>query len=171
MTLDLHAIVHVMEQVPDQRKRHGVRYPFAMLLTIAVLAKRCGATHIHAMADWAHERLTELAHAFRLTRARMPHPTTWTHVLGYGVAAQAIENAVTPLLASVAASTVPARASQHSALDGKTMHGTIPAGGQGVHLVSAVHVGACMVLRQRAVPSNANAWTMAPPPSRWRGCW
>jgi hypothetical protein len=26
ITLDLHAIVHVLKQVPDQRKRRGVRY-------------------------------------------------------------------------------------------------------------------------------------------------
>jgi predicted transposase YbfD/YdcC len=163
IVLDLSALVQQLETVPDQRKRRGVRYPLAVLLTIAVLAKLCGASQVHAIADWAHGRAAELAQVFGLTRARMPHPTTWSRVLGFGVAAAAIDTAVAPLVQPAPSSEVAPRASQHVALDGKTMRGTIPARtGQGVHLVSAYHVTHQLVLQQVAVPRKANELTVAP---------
>jgi hypothetical protein len=42
LTIDLTALLTQLQMVPDQRKRRGVRYPLAVLLTIAVLAKLCG---------------------------------------------------------------------------------------------------------------------------------
>jgi predicted transposase YbfD/YdcC len=160
--IDLTALLAHLQQVPDQRKRRGVRYPLAVLLTIAVLAKLCGDSQVHAIADWAHERRVELARVFGLTRPRMPHPTTWTRVLGYGVAACAIEAAVAPLLQPPASAEVPARASDQIAVDGKTLRGTIPNAGQGVHLLSAYQVGEQVVLGQVAVGTKANELTVAP---------
>lgn len=43
-TLELVAVYQQFQQVPDQRKRRGVRYPLAVLLTIALLAKLAGAS-------------------------------------------------------------------------------------------------------------------------------
>lgn len=163
ITIDLSALVGQLQTVPDQRKRRGVRYPLAVLLAVAVLAKLCGASQVHAIADWAHERATELAQVFDLTRARMPHPTTWSRVLGFGVAAAAIDAAVAPLLQPTPAPEVAPRASQQVALDGKTLRGTIPTRtGQGVHLVSAYHVTQQRTLQQVAVPRKANELTVAP---------
>jgi hypothetical protein len=122
-------------------KRRGVRYPLAVLLAIAVLAKLCGDSQVHALADWAHARAAALAAVFELPRPRMPHPTTWTRVLGNAVAAAAIETALQPLLEPPPTAEVPARASRQIALDGKTLRGTIPATARsGVHLVTAYQV-------------------------------
>src|SRR5262245_56598042 len=90
ITINLTDLLRQLQTVPDQRKRRGVRYPLAVLLAIAVLAKLCGQSQVHALADWAHERAAELAAVFALKRARMPHPTTWTRVLGQVVAANAL---------------------------------------------------------------------------------
>ncbi len=98
ITVDLSALLACFQNVPDQRKRRGVRYPLAVLLSIAVLAKLCGDSQVHALADWAHARAEELARLFGLQRPRMPHPTTWTRVLGHAVAARAIEQALQGLL-------------------------------------------------------------------------
>lgn len=163
LTIDLTALVTCLATVPDQRKRRGVRYPLAMLLAIAVLAKLCGSSQVHAIADWAHERATELARLFARPRARMPHPTTWSRVLGHGVAAAAIETAVAALLQPPATATVPPRASQQVAIDGKTLRGTIPTGAtQGVHVVTAYHVTNRVPLVQVAVTTKANELTVAP---------
>lgn len=35
-TLDLHQVYAQFQEVPEQRKRRGVRYPLAMLLTITL---------------------------------------------------------------------------------------------------------------------------------------
>ena len=161
--IDLSALLVRFEHVPDQRKRRGVRYPLAMLLTVAGLAKLCGSSQVHAIADWAHERRAELQAVFNLKRTSMPHPTTWTRVLGFGVAAEAIEAAVQPLLAPPVSAEVPERASQQVTVDGKTMRGTIPAGtNQGVHLVSVYDVHQQVVLAQMRVGAKSNERSAAP---------
>lgn len=92
----------------------------------------------------------------------MPHPTTWTRILGYGVNAAAIDAALQPLL-TPPQHEVPARARHHLALDGKTLCGTIPATTtRGVHLLSAYQVQRGTVLRQIAVGTKANEITAAP---------
>ena len=149
------------QTVPDQRKRRGVRYPLAVLLTIAVLAKLSGQSQIHALAGWASARTLELATLFDLPRARMPHPTTWARVLGYGATATAVEAALQPLLTPPLPE-VPLRASRHVALDGKTLRGTVTATTRGVHLLSAYHVAQGTTLRQIAVGAKANELAVAP---------
>lgn len=162
-TINLTELLMQFQTVPDQRKPRGVRYPLAVLLTIAVLAKLCGDSQVHALADWAHARASELAAVFGLPRPRMPHPTTWTRVFGNAVAAAAIERAIEPLLSASTISEVPARASRQIALDGKTLRGTIPEQSKtGVHLVSAYRVESGVVCLQVAVPSKANELVVAP---------
>ena len=163
ITINVSALLACFAQVPDQRKRRGVRYPLAILLTIAVLAKRCGSSQVRAIADWAHERRTERYAALQLNRAKMPHPTTWTRVLGMGVAANAIDAAMQPLLVPAPSADVPARASQQVAVDGKTMRGTRPAGAShGVHLVSVDDVRQRVVLAQTRGAAKANEIAAAP---------
>jgi predicted transposase YbfD/YdcC len=163
ITINLTALLMQFRTVPDQRKPRGVRYPLAALLTIAVLAKLCGESQVHALADWAHARASELAAVFGLKRPYMPHPTTWTRVFGNAVAAAAIESALQPLLSARSSSEVPARASRQIALDGKTLRGTIPAESKtGVHLVSAYQVETGVPCMQLAVPSKANELVVAP---------
>lgn len=53
---DLGAIYCQFLTLADGRKRRGVRYPLVMLLTIAVMAKLTGYSHIAAIADWARAR-------------------------------------------------------------------------------------------------------------------
>lgn len=140
-----------------------MRYPLAVLLTIALWAKLAGYAQLRAIAEWARERQGELAERFDLPRARMPHPTTWTRVLGSAVAADALEQALARLLLEPASSEEPPPASQHIALDGKTLRGTIKAGQtQGLHLVSAYDVNRGVVLAQEAVASKENELVAAP---------
>ena len=163
LTINLTELLMQFHTIPDQRKPRGVRYPLAVLLTIAVLAKLCGDSQVHALADWAHARAAELASVFGLKRPHMPHPTTWTRVFGNAVAAAAIERAIKPLLDAPRTAEVPARASRQIALDGKTLRGTIPAERTtGVHLVSAYQVERGVPCLQVAVPSKANELTVAP---------
>ena len=37
--IDAHGLYVAFEQIPDGRKKRGVRYPLALLLTLIVLAK------------------------------------------------------------------------------------------------------------------------------------
>jgi predicted transposase YbfD/YdcC len=96
----------------------------------------------------------------------MPHPTTWTRVLGFGVTAAAIDAALQPLLVPVCAE-IPSRASEQQAMDGKTMRGTIRAGtSSGVHLLSRYDLRHATVRHHVEVGSKANELTWAPHVSR-----
>jgi len=154
----LHALAERLSTLRDKRKRRGVRYPLAVLLTIAVLAKLAGQTHIEPMADWARLRAAELAELFGLSRASMPHQSTWSRVLAEAVDVEQFERLVGGFFASaLATQEVRERGSVVLAVDGKTLRGTIP-GGQtrGVHLLAAYVPASGVVLAQVAVESKEN---------------
>ena len=127
----------------DHRDPHGIRYPLAILLTIATLAKLAEQNSPRAIADWAQLRAPALTDLFGLDRPTMPHPTTWNRVLGGAVDPQQFSRLVADFLT---ASASPAgrkrkrrrRGQVRLCLDGKALRGTIPAGAtRGVHLLAA----------------------------------
>lgn len=161
LTINIADLMTWFHTLPDQRKRRGVRYPLAVRLTIAVLAKLSGQSQVHALADWARVRAVELAAVFGLSRARMPHPTTWSRILGYGLTA-AVDAALQSFL-TVSTREVPPRARRHLALDGKMLRGPIPARStRGVQLLSVYQVQSGTMLRQVDVGAKANELTAAP---------
>jgi len=160
---DFDTIYRQFQTLADTRKRRGVRYPLAVLLTIAVMAKLAGYSGARAIADWATLRAEVLAELFDLPRPRMPHLTTWTRVFGHAVVLEAFEQVVAQLSARASSAEVPARGSRQVCLDGKTLRGTIPLGRtSGVHLLAAYQAEQGVVLAQMAVDAKANEIVVAP---------
>src|SRR5215212_6494118 len=89
VVFDFGTIYRQFQTLTDTRKRRGVRYPLAVLLTIAVMAKLAGYSGARAIADWATLRAQLFAQLFDLPRPRMPHLTTWTRVFGHAVVLEA----------------------------------------------------------------------------------
>jgi predicted transposase YbfD/YdcC len=163
IVLDLGAIYHQFQTLADGRKRRGVRYPLAVLLTIAVLAKLSGYSQIAAIADWARARADALVELFDLKRSSMPHEATWTRVFAQALAITALEQAVARLSAGPVTAEVPARGSLIVNLDGKTLRGTIPLGQtSGMHLLAAYQADQGRVLAQVAVGNKTNEIGAAP---------
>jgi predicted transposase YbfD/YdcC len=163
IVFDFGIIYHQFQTLADTRKRRGVRYPLAVLLTIAVMAKLAGSSGARAIADWAALRAELLAELFDLPRPRMPHLTTWTRVFAHAVILEAFEQSVAQISAPASTAEVPARGSLQVCLDGKTLRGTIPLGERsGVHLLAAYHAEQGVVLAQVAVDAKANEIVMAP---------
>lgn len=158
----LHALATHLQAVPDRRKRRGRRYPLSVLLTLAILAKLAGYSRIEAIADWAKLRAVELAHLFALPRPTMPHPSTWSRVLGTALDPVALEQALTRFFQAPPADR-PARGSVILAVDGKTLRGTIPVGHtRGVHLVAAYLPEEGVVLAQLDVDTKENEIVVVP---------
>ncbi len=117
----------------DQRDPRGGRYPLAVLLTIAALAKLTEQNSPRAIADWARLRFPILADLFGLDQPTMPHPTTWNRVFGAAIDPQQFSRVVADFLL---AATMPPPCGTRKrrrgmialCLDGKTLRGTIPAG-------------------------------------------
>jgi len=163
IVFDFGIIYRQFQTLADTRKRRGVRYPLAVLLTIAVLAKLAGYSGARAIADWATLRAEVLADAFDLPRPRMPHLTTWTRVFGHAVVLEAFEQVVAQISAPSSSAEVPARGSLQVCLDGKTLRGSIPLGqSSGVHLLAAYQAEQGVVLTQMAVDVKANEIVVAP---------
>jgi predicted transposase YbfD/YdcC len=146
----------------DQRHPRGVRYPLAVLLTIATLAKLAEQNSPRAIADWAQLRAPALADRFGLDRPTMPHPTTWNRVLGGAVDPQRFSRLVADFLT---ATTPPGTGKKRRrrrgqvalCLDGKALRGTIPAGTtRGVHLLAAYLPEQGVVLIEVAVEGKEN---------------
>jgi predicted transposase YbfD/YdcC len=160
--LDVHALAARFQTLTDHRAARGVRYPLVAILTIAVLAKLTGANQVRDVAAWARYRQQELCALFGLERPTMPHPTTWSRILGHAVDPEAMTRATEDVLASVA-SEVPERGSVQVVLDGKTLRGTIPAGQtQGVHLLAAYRPQEGVVVLHVEVGAKENEISAAP---------
>ena len=162
--ISIHALAAQLTQLVDQRKRRGVRYPLAPLLTIAILAKLAGHSRVEAIADWARLRAATLAPLFGLARLTMPHARTWGRILAHAVDPTALAT----LLGQVfhpphQPGGVPPRGSVVLAVDGKTLRGTIPLGQtQGVHLVAVYLPEQGVTLAQIAVDQKTNEITVVP---------
>ncbi|MEI8167440.1 MAG: transposase family protein [Chloroflexales bacterium] len=76
----------------DRRKARGRQYPLARIVTLAVLAKLAGYSWVEAVAAWAKLRCYELHARFGTKRARMPHHTTWSRMLGTAFDVAALEH-------------------------------------------------------------------------------
>jgi hypothetical protein len=131
-------------------------------MLIALLAKLSGQHQVRSIAEWAALRATELAHVFQFPRATMPHPVTWSRVLGTAVNVDVLQHLIRQVLQPDDA-VVPARASIALALDGKTLRGTIPLEHtQGVHLLAAYLPAEGVVLMQVEVDTKDNEIVLAP---------
>ena len=158
----LQALVTHLHAVPDRRKRRGRRYPLPVVLTLAVVAKLAGYTRIEAIADWARLRAADLARLFALPRPTMPHPSTWSRILGDALEPLALEQALTSFFQTPPRDTPP-RGSIILAVDGKTLRGTIPVGHtRGVHLVAAYLPEQGVVLAQLDVDTKENEIVVVP---------
>ena len=96
--LDVGALYSQAQTLSDQRKARGRQYPLALIITVAVLAKLAGYSHVEDIADWAKLRCQELHLLFATKWARMPHHTTWSRILGRAVDIPAVEQLVSRLL-------------------------------------------------------------------------
>jgi len=141
-----------------------VRYPLAVLLTLAVLARLSGHTRLEPMADWARLRAAELARLFGLKRLTMPHQSTWSRVLGQAVDVEQLEQVLGQFFWEVQQTAeVPERASIVLVVDGKTLRGTIAARHtRGVHLVAAYLPSIGIVLAQVTVDRKENEIVVLP---------
>jgi predicted transposase YbfD/YdcC len=161
--IDVGALYTAAETLVDRRKARGRQYSLALIVTVAVLAKLAGYSRVEAVADWAKLRCHALHALFGTKRARMPHHTTWSRILGTALDVAALEQVGQQLFCPPSLGEVPDRCSIAVALDGKTIRGTIPRGQcRGVHLLAAYAPNQGVVLFQVAVDRKENEIVAAP---------
>lgn len=134
--LDANSLYQAMQQVQDGRKKRGVRYSVALILTLILLGKLAGMTTPQGICEWVRLRASGLRTLLPMSRSTFPCAATYSNVLRVVDAAQ-VNEVLTQALQRVAATKrceeEPSRligqaehkATRHLALDGKTLRGTL----------------------------------------------
>jgi predicted transposase YbfD/YdcC len=165
------SLYKAFEQVKDGRKKRGVRYPLALVLTLVVLAKLAGETSLSGVAQWVRERKEYLAQALQLpSTTRFPCVATYSNVLRQ-VDAEELTSLIyhffTQQESKQRCGNEPSRLlnqpgrqhKAHLALDGKTLRGTLghtSAQQTSVHLLSLYETRTGVVLAQHQVGEKEN---------------
>ena len=156
---DVGSLYQRLESLNDNRDPHGVRYPLPVAMVFVILAKLAGEDHPRGIAQWIELRKDLLRETLQFDRQTVPHPITYSRILGQAVSVEELQEVVTEFLLS----TADAEQSVEINLDGKTLRGTIPAGKtQGLHLLAAYLPDQGIVLCQVEVGSKENEIVVAP---------
>lgn len=156
---DLNKLQEKLSQITDRRKARGKIYPLSFILTIVVLAKLAGEDKPSAIAEWIRLRRRQLVAAFGYQRERVPCLNTIRTVLSEVVSLAELQKILTQCLHE----SFGGQQSQLVCIDGRTMRGTIPKGGQrGVNLMAAYLPAEGIVLGQMAVDRKENEISVAP---------
>ena len=156
---DVGSLYDYLERLTDRRDPRGLRYPLPVTLVLVLLAKLAGEQEPRGIAQWVALRQSWLYKALQFQRQTVPHPTTYSRILGKAVDLAQLQQACTSFLLQAASATSAVEIS----LDGKTLRGTIPTGQtQGLHLLAAYLPDAGIVLMKMEVSSKENEIVAAP---------
>lgn len=145
------ALLDVLVDVPDPRKRRGLRHPLAAILALAVLAMLTGAKGYEAIAQFGRDKGQTLAFALGFRRGKTPAKSTFS-ILFRALNIAAFEAALTRWIRS----RLPEGEELIVALDGKTARGSKDGDVPGQHLVAAYAPQCQAVLAQIRVDTKTN---------------
>src|SRR5664279_225464 len=145
------ALLAALQQVPDPRKRRGLRHGLPVILSIAVCAVIAGARSFVAIAEWAAQASPAAVAKLGVT-GEVPSESTIRRTINK-IDANGLDVVVGAWAALHATTSEKFRV---IAVDGKSLRGSATAGGRCRHLLSALtHTGG-MVLGQLEVALKTN---------------
>lgn len=171
LAVDEASLYRAFEQVKDGRKSKGKRYPLALLLTLILLGKMAGETELDGIIDWIKERQQEIKKLLNWPK-RFPVSKTYTDALAkcdHHEVAKAIAQVLVKARGVERCEDEPSRLLAqkepdtdsliHTAVDGKTLRGTLKHGRDDqppVHLLSFYECESGIVLDQFLVNKKNN---------------
>ena len=144
-------LLEVLAQVPDPRKRRGLRHPLSAILSLAVLAMLTGCKSYQAIAQFGRDKGQSLAFALGFRRGKTPAKSTFSEIFR-ALDIAAFEEALSRWIRS----RLPQGEELLLALDGKTARGSKDGEVPGQHLVAAYAVSSQAVLAQIRVETKTN---------------
>lgn len=144
-------LVELLGQVPDPRKRRGIRHPVSGLIAVAVCAVLAGARGFTAIGEWARD--AGAASLARLGLARGSVDESTLRRLFARLDADLLDK-VLGAWAVTRAQVVAGR--RVIAIDGKTVRGARTGQQPAPHLVAALSHGSGTVIGQVAVSEKSN---------------
>ena len=172
--IDHASLYCAFEKVKDGRKKKGVRYPLAFVLTLITLGKMAGETTIEGVIDWIDLRKKKRRKLLNWPKA-FPTYDVYTRVLthcDHQEIAKAIAQVILHARSAEQCGTEPSRllADQihgeenliHTAVDGKVMRGTLKHDREdqpSVHLLTFYECESGIVLDQFSVEKKENEYS------------
>lgn len=164
-----------LEKVKDPRRARGKRYPLALVVTLVILGKMAGQKSINGIRDWVKEREKGLKKKLNWWKG-FPVNTTYTDILACcdpEEIIEAIKSVILKAMAKEECGTEPSRLLSsrhegedliHTAMDGKTMRGTLnheQENQPSVHLLALYEPKSGIVIAQETVEKKENEITAA----------
>ena len=146
-----YSLLEAFLQVPDPRKRRGVRHPLHALLTLAATAFLSGARSVNAIGDFGRDH-PELAQLMGFTRDSLPCQATY-HYLFKALDIEAFEAVLRAWMRSFFP---PDDGRRNAHIDGKSLRGSKRCADDCVHLLSAYCERTGAVLAQLEVGDKTN---------------
>ena len=151
-------LFEILRQVPDSRKRRGVRHQMQSILGTAICAVVAGARSFTAMAEWGAEQSAETLKRLGSRRGKPPSERTYRRIL-HSLDVADLDRRTGGWIAEQ----VRLQAGTALAIDGKTARGSGEGERAALHLLSAVVHGSGTVVAQVAVESKTNEITQVAP--------
>ncbi len=148
---DHELLVQMLAEIPDPRRRRGVRHPVGALIAVSVCAVVAGARGFTAIGEWVRDAGSAALERLGLERGGVDESTL--RRLFARLDADRLDTVL-----GVWALTRTARVAGRRvvAIDGKTVRGARGGGSAAPHLVAALAHGAGTVLGQVAVSEKSN---------------
>lgn len=144
------SLAQVLATIPDPRDPSGRRYPLPALLNLMVVGTLAGMRSLEAVAQFARDHGTPLAHALGFRSANTPCKATLSNLLR-----RLDVGAVEAALRRWVVARCPDLGDQ-LCLDGKTVRGTRRGAIPGVHLLAAYAPQVAAVVAQIRVDGKTN---------------
>lgn len=151
-------LFEILREVPDSRKRRGVRHGLQSLLATAICAVLAGARSFVSMAEWAGEQSRETLNRLGSKRGRAPSERTYRRTFDR-IDVEDLDRRTGRWIAKQQR----LQAGSGLAMDGKTMRGSSDGEKPALHLLSAIVHGSSAVVAQVAVESKTNEITKVEP--------
>ncbi len=163
--IDPASLYSAFEQVKDGRKAKGKRYPLPFVLTVLMLGKLAGEKSIKGVVDWVKERKSLLKQQLNWPKG-FPVNSTYSEALAHcdgQEVAQALAQVIIKARAEEKCGSEPSRLQAyeppedkliHTAMDGKTLRGTLHHTKEdqpSVHLLALYECESGIVLTQTPV--------------------
>jgi predicted transposase YbfD/YdcC len=177
LAIDPASLYQAFEQVKDKRGKKGKRYPLALILTLIMLGKMAGQSKIEGIVNWVNERKEELKR-FLCWPKDFPSNWAYTNALAHCDDQELVKVIAHVVLKARAVeqcddepSRLLAQKEQgeenliHTAMDGKTMRGTLKHEQDhqpSVHLLSLYECESGIVVGHVAVKEKENEITASP---------
>lgn len=175
LEIDPASLYQAFENVKDRRGKKGKRYPLALILTLILLGKAAGETTIEGIIDWTNEREKQLRTLLQWPKA---FPSNWAYTnalchcddqeIGKAIAQVILKARAREKCGDEPSRLVAQKQDEenliHTAMDGKTMRGTLKHGRDDqppVHLLSLYECETGIVIAHVSIKKKENEITAA----------